>query len=135
MQRLVPVKYVGNKPVAFDNITRSGKSWAGKGDVQEVTDAQARELIKYTDQWQLVDPDDAELVNAPVSITVNDENGDEHVVDPDALKKPLEQMVRVELIAYAMQAFGKELDPKATKKTMIDQIEEMKAGLDPVSTV
>lgn len=124
MSNLVPVVYVGNKPHAFDNIAHSGKSWQGKGDVQEVTDAQAKLLLKYPDQWALVNEADRAAVEAPVSIEGKDENGEAVTIDPDDLKKPLEKMNKAELSALAKQSWDKELDPAMTKKAMIDQIEE-----------
>ena len=124
MSNLVPVVYVGNKPHAFDNIAHSGKSWQGKGDVQEVTDAQAKLLLKYPDQWALANEADRAVVEAPVSIEGKDENGEAVTIDPDDLKKPLEKMNKAELAALAKQSWDKELDPAMTKKAMIDQIEE-----------
>ena len=124
MSNLVPVVYVGNKPHAFDNIAHSGKSWQGKGDVQEVTDAQAKLLLKYPDQWALANEADRAAVDAPVSIQSQDENGEAVTIDPDDLKKPLEKMNKAELAALAKQSWDKELDPAMTKKAMIDQIEE-----------
>lgn len=124
MSNLVPVIYVGNKPHAFDNIAHSGKSWQGKGDVQEVTDAQAKLLLKYPDQWALANESGRATVDAPVSIQSQDENGEAVTIDPDDLKKPLEKMNKAELSALAKQSWDKELDPAMTKKAMIDQIEE-----------
>ena len=124
MSNLVSVVYVGNKPHAFDNIAHSGKSWQGKGDVQEVTDAQAKLLLKYPDQWALANEADRATVDAPVSIQSQDENGEAVTIDPDDLKKPLEKMNKAELSALAKQSWDKELDPAMTKKAMIDQIEE-----------
>lgn len=124
MSNLVPVVYVGNKPHAFDNIAHSGKSWQGKGDVQEVTDAQAKLLLKYPDQWALANEADRAAVEAPVSIQSTDEAGEAVTIDPDDLKKPLEKMNKAELFALAKQSWDKELNPAMTKKAMIDQIEE-----------
>lgn len=124
MSNLVPVIYVGNKPHAFDNIAHSGKSWQGKGDVQEVTDAQAKLLLKYPDQWALANEADRAAVEAPVAIQGTDEDGQPVSIDPDDLKKPLEKMNKAELSALAKQSWDKELDPAMTKKAMIDQIEE-----------
>lgn len=124
MSNLVPVVYVGNKPHAFDNIAHSGKSWNGKGDVQEVTDAQAKLLLKYPDQWALANEADRAAVEAPVSIEGKNEDGEAVAIDPDDLKKPLEKMNKAELSALAKQSWDKELDPAMTKKAMIDQIEE-----------
>lgn len=129
MSNLVPVVYVGNKPHAFDNIAHSGKSWQGKGDVQEVTDAQAKLLLKYPDQWALANEADRAAVEAPVSIQSTDEAGEAVTIDPDDLKKPLEKMNKAELSALAKQSWDKELDPAMTKKAMIDQIEELQHEL------
>lgn len=124
MSNLVQVVYVGNKPHAFDNVAHSGKCWEGKGDVQEVTDAQAKLLLKYPDQWALANEADRAAVEAPVSIQGKDEDGEPVSIDPDDLKKPLEKMNKTELTALAKQTWDKELDPAMTKKAMIDQIEE-----------
>ena len=124
MTNTVKVKYVGKKPFAIDNVSGSRKQWHGNGDVQEVTDAQAKVLTKYPDQWALVDLADMARVNAPVSIQATDEDGDSVAIDPDDLKKPLEKMNKAELSALAKQSWDKKLDPAMTKKAMIDQIEE-----------
>ena len=124
MSNLVQVVYVGNKPHAFDNVAHSGKCWEGKGDVQEVTDAQAKLLLKYPDQWALANEADRAAVDAPVSIQSQDEDGEAVTIDPDDLKKPLEKMNKAELSALAKQSWDKELDQAMTKKAMIDQIEE-----------
>lgn len=121
---LIQIKYVGKKPHAFDNVARSGKAWNGAGDVQEVTDAQAKVLLQYPDQWALANPEDAAAVAKPTSVTGKDATGADVVVDPDALKKPLEQLTKPELVAFAKDRFGKDLDPKLGKKAMVDQIEE-----------
>lgn len=128
--RLVAIQYVGRKATAYDNVARSGKVWHGLGDVQEVTDAQAKILLKYPDQWALVDEADAGAVNQPISISVVDEDGDTVVVDPDALTKPLENMSKPELMALAYNRWGKTLDGRRSTKHMIDQIEEWQRDLD-----
>lgn len=133
MAKLIPVIYVGKKPQAFDNVARSGKTWNGAGDVQEVTDAQAKMLIKFPDQWQLADEADLAQVNQPTSITGTNEDGDSVSVDPAALNKPLEKMNKAELTALAIDRWGKELDSKLGKKQMIDQLEEWQETLDVTS--
>lgn len=124
MPTLIPIVYVGHKPHAFDNIAHSGKSWQGRGDVQEVTEPQARLLLKYPDQWALVNEADRAAVEAPVVIAGKDENGEPVTLDPDDLKKPLEKMSKSELMALAKQSWNKKLDPAMAKKAMIDQIDE-----------
>jgi len=135
MAKLVQVKYVGNKPHAFDNVARSGKSWEGKGDIQEVTDAQAKILLKFPDQWALANEKDRKAVDAPVSVTGTNEDGDTVSVDPAELTKPLEKMNKTELTALASDKYGKDLDPKLSKKAMIDQLEEWAQTLDVTSGV
>lgn len=129
MSKLIPVVYVGRKPIAFDNVSGSGKTWQGKGDVQEVTDVQARILTKYPDQWELVNKADAAIVARPQSLQVTDGDGNDVAVDPDDLKKPLERMTRPELKAYAFNRWGKNLDARQPTKLMIDQIEEWEKEL------
>lgn len=130
MLKLISVRYVGKKPTAYDNVARSGVTWNGNGDVQQVTDAQAKTLLKYPDQWVLANPFDKDAVDAPVSIAVTDENGESVSIDPDALTKPLEKMDKAELKAYAFDKWGKELDARKSTKAMIDQIEEWQRDLD-----
>ena len=130
MAKLIEVVYVGKKPVAFDNVARSGKSWAGEGDIQEVTDAQAKLLLKFPDQWALVNDKDRALVETPEAITGTNEEGNVVTVDPEDLKQPIEKMSKAELTALAKDRWGKELDTKLSKKAMIDQIEEWAESLD-----
>ena len=130
MAKLIPVVYVGKKPHAFDNVARSGKCWNGEGDIQEVTDAQAKLLIKFPDQWQLANEKDRASVETPESITGIDDNGKAVTVDPEDLKQPIEKMSKAELTALAKDRWGKELDSKLSKKAMIDQIEEWAESLD-----
>jgi hypothetical protein len=130
MTRLIPLVYVGNKPAAYDNIARSGKTWLGKGDVQEVTDAQAKLLLKYPDQWQLENPKDQAAVDKPVSIAVTDEDGNDVTIDPEVFSKPIETLSKSELAAYALNKWNKELSTNKSKKDMIDQIEEWERDLD-----
>ncbi len=133
MAKLIEVIYVGNKPHAYDNVARSGKSWAGKGDIQEVTDAQAKLLLKFPDQWQLVHEKDRQAVEKPESIVGHDEEGNDVSIDPEALAKPIETMTKAELTALASNRWGKELSPTLSKKMMIDQLEEWAEVLDVTS--
>ena len=127
MSNLIPIVYVGNKPHAFDNVAHSGKSWKGNGDIQHVTDAQARMLLKYPDQWMLANNADQAVIDAPQSIQGQDEDGNAVAILPESLKKPIEKMSKAELMAFAKETLGKALDPIMAKKLMIDQIEEWSA--------
>jgi hypothetical protein len=130
MIKLIALRYVGKKQTAYDNIARSGVTWNGFGDVKEVTDAQAKLLLKYPDQWALANSADQQAVEAPVSISVQDEDGDDVAIDPQALKKPLEKMSKAELKALAQNKWGQELDARKSTKAMIDQIEEWERDLE-----
>lgn len=130
MSATILLMYVGNKPAAYDNIARSGKTWNGHGDIQEVTEAQARLLLKFPDQWQLVYEAQQQAVEHTESIKVTDEDGDQVIIDPDAFKKPIEKMTKAEMVAYARDRWSKDLDVSMAKKMMIDQIEEWERDLD-----
>lgn len=135
MTELVKVKYVGRKPVAFDNVAGSGKSWQGQGAVQEVTPKQAKKLTSYPDSWALVDLGDAVTVQSLPDATTTVETLDGEIVDvPDAglLTKPLERMSKVELAGFASLKFGKDLDQGLSKKAMVDQIEEWQQTIPEV---
>ena len=128
--RLIRLTYVGKKLTAFDNIARSGVTWNGHGDVQEVNDAQAKRLLAYPDQWQLTDEADRAAVTAPISLTALGDDGAPVAVDPAALTIPLEKMSKAELRALAAERWGKTFDGRASAKTMIDQIEEWEKDVD-----
>lgn len=135
MSQLIKIVYVGKKPTAYDNVAKSGKCWNGPGDVQEVTEDQAKQLLKYPDQWDVVDADDAGILNTQSTTEVTDENGESVLVDENALKKPLEKMTKAELVALAKAKWGKELDASIGKKLLIDAIEEFDRDLEPVANV
>lgn len=124
----IPIVYLGNKDIAFDNVAHSGRSWHGNGDVQYVTPAQAKLLLKHPKVWGLKDQADAAIVAQPVKIEVKDEDGEQVKVDTDDLRKPLEKMSKPELIAFAYTRWGKHLDARRSTKLLIDQIEEMQRG-------
>lgn len=130
MTTLVDIKYVGKKPFALDNVAGSGKLWNGSGDIQTVTIAQSKILLKYPDQWALANAEDATKVEQPATIEVEtgtDDQGQTQVeqVDTESLGKPLERMTKPELVAFAKVKFNAELDVSKGKKALIDQIEEL----------
>jgi len=131
----IKIVYVGKKPFAYDNVAKSGKCWAGKGDVQEVRPEEAKILLKYPDQWALVDEADEQAVNAPVTTAVVGEDGEDVSVPHDDLKKPLESMSKAELVALAMAKWGKKLDARMSTKNLIDAIEEFERDIEPVAKV
>jgi len=124
-EKTVLIEYVGNKSQAYDNITKSGVTWMGKGDIQEVTAAQAKQLLRFPDQWALADKaDEVAVLDVPTTVTVIDEDGDSVLVDESSLSKPRERMTKAELVAFARKHWNKELDPGMSKKLMLDQIDE-----------
>lgn len=133
MSELIKIVYVGKKPTAYDNVAKSGKCWQGHGDVQEVTAEQAKQLLKFPDQWQLADAADIDAIPTTVTTEVTGENGEAVTVDSAALKKPLEKMTKDELVALAKAKFGKELDAKLAKKLLIDALEEFERDLEPLT--
>lgn len=135
MTTLIKIVYVGKKPTAYDNVAKTGKCWNGQGDVQEVTEDQAKQLLKYPDQWDVVDADDAGILSTQSTTEVTGEDGEQVHVGADALKKPLERMRKEELVALAKAKWGKELDAKKAKKLLIDAIEEFDRDLEPVANV
>jgi dienelactone hydrolase len=129
---MVKIKYVGRKPFAFDNVAHSGKCWQGHGDIQEVTEVQAKTLTKFADQWVLADEADVAAVMGPVMMAIEDEDGDTVAVDVAALSKPLEQMTKAELKAYAKHYFNEDIDARKSTKHLIDLIEEFRHDKDVV---
>lgn len=125
---MIKVEYVGKKPFVTDNVAQSGKTWDGPGDVQEVTPAQAKILTSYTDQWALVDADDADSMNKPVTVTVEDKDGEEVVVTENDLGKRLEKMTATELAAYAKQKHGKSLNRNKGRKVLLDEVIALENG-------
>ncbi len=130
MTKLVKIQYVGNKKVAYDNVARTGLSWDGFGDIKEVREDQARILLKYPDQWILIDEEDRARIETTESIKIMDEDGDTVVIDPDAFGKPIEKMTKAEIVAYAANKFGKDIDVHKSKKMLIDIVEEFERDLD-----
>lgn len=124
---MVRIEYVGKKPSATDNVAGSRVTWNGPGDIAEVTEAQAKVLLRYPDQWALVDGKDQKKVDKPIEIQVVGASGDVESVNVDDLSKPLEKMNKNELKAYAKKFFNKDLDGRMSSKLMIDQIEEWQA--------
>lgn len=128
----IKIVYVGKKPFAYDNVAKSGKCWQGNGDVQEVQPEEAKILLKYPDQWALVDPADVETVNTTITTAVPGEDGEDVNVPHDDLKKPLENMSKAELVALAKVKWGKKLDARKSTKDLIDAIEEFDRDIEPV---
>ena len=135
MAKLIPIKYVGRKAYAYDCVARSGVTWNGFGDVHEVTDAQAKLLLRHPDEWALVNEKDRKHIDKPESIKVVDEDGDLVVVDPECFKKSPETLNKAELKALAMNKWGREMDLSWSTKRMLDQIEEWDRDLNLITGV
>lgn len=122
MQTTVKIEYVGNKQFCIDNVARSGKAWNGKGDIQEVTPAQAKILIKYADQWALAEGETEESLNAPEIIVTKDADGNDVETDASELVGALEKMTCAQLVAYAKQKHGKTLKANRGRKVVLDEV-------------
>lgn len=132
---MVKIKYVGRKATAIDNVAGSGKIWAGAGDVQEVTAQQARKLVLYADQWALENEKDLKLIaKEPVTRFINPD-GDRVEIKESALNRALEKLSHDELRAFALENFQKSFRPDATRTSMMNDIEELQAGMDPFSQI
>lgn len=129
MEKLIKIEYVGNKPTSHDNVARSGKVWNGKGDIQEVTEAQAKTLLKYPDQWALVDEEDQEKADKEIFVEVPDEHGVPVKINVDDLTGPLEKMSKIELVAFVKMKWGRDMPHDLTKKQMLGEIETFEAEL------
>lgn len=121
----VNVLYVGKKPFAMDNVAKSGKAWNGEGDVQQVTPAQAKILCKYPDQWQLVDPADTALLDRPVLVDTINKDGEAVQVDAATLNGRVDRMDKPTLLAYAKKTFDRDLNPKLSRKVLLDEVEAL----------
>lgn len=132
---MIGIKYVGRKPFCFDRVAHSGKTWNGNGDVQDVTVAQARRLLKHPDEFALSNEADAVNLDHVVAIMTTDEDGKDVTVEESDLKKPLERMSRAELKVYAKVTFNKDLAATQSRKLMLDQIEEWQQTVNPSNTL
>lgn len=132
---MAQVKYIGRKATAVDNVANSNTTWSGPGDVQTVTDRQARILVSFADQWVLDDDSESIAVRREPSTVFINPAGDRVEIPESALKKPLEHMDADELRAYALEHYQKSMHPRAGRKRMIDEIEEMQRGMDPFKKI
>lgn len=128
----IKVEYVGRKPFAIDNVAHSGKSWNGAGDVQEVTPAQAKILVGYVDQWSLVDGEDINLLNAPVTVVVQDKQGNDVTISADDLTKNIEKMTATELAAYAKQKYNVTLARNKGRTVLLNEVIALQNGATQV---
>lgn len=117
----VPIVYVGKKPFAVDNVAGSGKAWNGNGDVQAVTPAQAKVLIRFSDQWKLANSKTAASVESSGVVEVM-LDGEVIDVDVDAISRSLDKLSKPELLAIAKAKIGKEFSPSLSKKVLLDEI-------------
>lgn len=117
----VPIVYVGKKPFAVDNVAGSGKAWNGNGDVQTVTPAQAKVLIRFSDQWKLANSKTAASVESSGIVEVM-LDGEVIDVDVDAISRSLDKLSKPELLAIAKAKIGKEFSPSLSKKVLLDEI-------------
>ena len=123
------IVYVGNKLMSHDNVTRSGAIWNGKGDIQEVTEDQAKILLKYPDQWALADANDDDPTDNKILIDVFDENGNLVNIDTAELTGSMEKMTKIQMIALIKMKWNKELPHTLTKKELMGEAETLEAEI------
>jgi hypothetical protein len=132
---MAEVKYIGKKQTAVDNVAGSRVTWNGFGDVQTVTDRQARILVGYPDQWQLADESESiHVKKEPVTAFINPA-GDRVEIPESSLKKALEHMDSDELRAYALEHYSKSFGPRVSRKSLMDQVEELQRGMEPFKQI
>lgn len=129
----IKVEYVGNKPFCIDNVAKSGKTWAGKGDIQEVTPQQAKVLTGYPDQWALVDAVDATKLDEPIVIDTLDAKNEVVKVSVADLGGHVEKMGTSELVAYAMHKYGKKLKASRGRKVVLDEVMALAGTVNPLN--
>lgn len=118
----VKIVYVGKKPTATDNVARSGKTWMGNGDIQEVTLPQAKILLKYPDQWAMAPDQEKPEGGGGDGSSPGDDN------DPNKDSNTgVEKMTKDELIKFSKDTFNVDLPNTFTKKQLIDEVERLKA--------
>lgn len=127
--KTIKIVYVGNKPTSHDNVARSGAIWNGKGDIQEVTEDQAKILLKYPDQWALADETEQDPTDNKTYIEVSDENGDLVKIDVEELTGSMEKMTKIQMIALIKMKWNKELPHTLTKKELMGEAEILEAEL------
>lgn len=68
----VLIKYIGGKEFFADFIAQSGALWNGYGDVQEVTEEQAKKLLAHDDEFAVKDVHDALLIEQAKQKEIDD---------------------------------------------------------------
>lgn len=88
--QMVPIEYVGKKPLKHDTVNYTDTKWAGEGDIQLYPLNLAKRLLVHAEVWRLSSVEemnkrrnaiDPELMAAAVTVTVSqtekvDTNGD-----------------------------------------------------------
>lgn len=82
------IKYIGKKDFFPDFIAQSGKSWSGYGDVQEVTDDQAKKLLVHDDEFAEQGAHDA-LLSAEQAANITQITGQTNTPQPEVASEPV----------------------------------------------
>jgi hypothetical protein len=92
---MTKIRYIGVKPVKFDNVADTGLTWNGAGDVHEVSDpAKASKLLANSLIWDEPSPAAAKKP------------------EPDAGKTTVQQVVELDALRERATALG--VDVKGT---------------------
>lgn len=132
MTDLVRLKYVGKKPVAFDNLMYSGTRWDGPGDIKAVAPHVAKTLLRFPDQWALVGTTPAlrSMIDKPTVVEIKGIDGESIEVTETELERDLEKMNKAQLVAYAKRHFNADLLMRKSTKELRAAIEELQGDAE-----
>jgi hypothetical protein len=120
-EKMVQVRYVGNKPWTIDCVGKTGITWDGRGSVRDVPAEVAKKLLVFADQWQLDDGSplpDAKSIEASLA-AMHSQTG----AITNAPKHP-DAMTKMELVEFASKEHGLELGVESTKEELLRTIED-----------
>lgn len=131
---MIRIKYVGVQAPLVDAVAKTGILWED-GAVHAVSTRQARALLRHPDQWQLVDKKDAATLAKQPTINFINPEGKRVQIPETVLSTPLERLSADEVRAVALHRYGKTFRSDAARARMIDEIEDLAAGMDPITRV
>lgn len=129
---MIRIKYIGVQDPLVDIVAKTGILWTAKA-VHAVSTRQARALLRHPDQWALVDPkkDEPILAKEPTINFINPE-GKRVQIPESVIHQPLERLTPDEVRAVGLYKYGITFRPDAARARMIDEIEDIALGMDPL---
>lgn len=129
---MIRIKYIGAQDPLVDVVAKTGIVWTQKA-VHAVSTRQARALLRHPDQWVLADPkkDQAAVDKQPTINFINPE-GKRVQIPESVVGVPLERLTADEVRAVGLHKYGMTFRPDAARARMIDEIEDLAAGMDPI---